>query len=85
MPDRPWAEYFFNAVREKMVRGQEEHGDVSLDRDASDLVEEMMEECVDIAGWGAICWMRLAELLSDIKEAEAKLARLRKRAAEMES
>ena len=80
--DRPWAEYFFNAVREKMIRGQEEHGDGSLDRDPSGLIEEMMEECVDVAGWGAIAWMRLAELASDIREAEGRLEELRKRAAE---
>jgi hypothetical protein len=74
---RPWVEYFFQAVREKMDRGQSEHGDGALERDPSELIEEIMEECVDIAGWGSIAWMRLAELSCDIREYEERLARLR--------
>jgi len=82
--ERPWVEHFFTAVREKMEVGQREHGDGSLDRNPSELIEEMMEEAVDVAGWGAIAWMRLAELLVDIRGAEHRLEELRKRAAEIE-
>ena len=68
--NRPWAEEFFVAVKEKMVLGQQEHGDASLDKMPSALVSEMMEECVDIAGWGAIAWMRLKKLRAAIIDAE---------------
>ncbi len=68
--NRPWAEEYFQEVREKMVRGQEEHGDKSLTLKPSQVVAEMMEECVDISGWGAITWMRLRDLQRAIILAE---------------
>jgi hypothetical protein len=67
---RKWAGEFLEAVFEKMERGQKEHGDQSLSMKPHLLIEEMMEECVDIAGWGAIAWMRLRELSRAVERVE---------------
>jgi len=73
--ERSWADDFFRAVRAKMVKGREEHSDSSLELPAATLIGEMMEECVDIAGWGAIAWMRLVKLQERVKAAEGECAR----------
>lgn len=69
--ERPWLEDFFHYVRIKMKKGQQEHSDLSLVLKPSQLIEELQAECLDLAGWGSILWMRLNKMLVAAKRLEA--------------
>lgn len=43
-------------VEAKMARGREEYGDGSFMRPPSEIVAELTEEAVDLAGWGFVLW-----------------------------
>lgn len=44
---------FLDRVRDRLAKGAVEYGDTALDRTLVELLEEMLEECADIPGWGA--------------------------------
>ncbi len=55
---------FIRQVRGRLDQGRREYGDSSLQRSPADLLGELAEECLDIAGWGFILWARIERILS---------------------
>jgi len=46
-------------LRERMIHGNKEYGDVTFDRPLSELLIEIEEEILDQIVWSAIAWARL--------------------------
>ncbi len=53
---------FEEALREKLQRGFEEYGDESFERPPGELLGELAEEALDLAGWGMMLWVRCRAL-----------------------
>ncbi len=47
---------------DRLKAGAKQYGDVSYERAAGDLVEEIQQELLDVSGWAFILWTRLEEL-----------------------
>jgi len=66
-----YAEYWpqFNlAMQNRLVRGHQEYGNASFSRSEKELLRELQEEVLDIAGWGFILWVRLKEVEKALEE-----------------
>lgn len=60
-----YKKYFKQFVKDldkKMLKGFKEYGDGSFSRDPRELMGELQQEAIDLAGWGMILWVRLNEL-----------------------
>lgn len=53
---------FVARLRARLVAGAATYGDVSFMRPLPTLVDEVMEELEDTAGWALILWTRLEQL-----------------------
>jgi hypothetical protein len=53
---------FIDAVRARLDAGRLTYGDQSFDRPESELLAELQQECLDLAGWGFVLWTRLERL-----------------------
>jgi hypothetical protein len=60
---------FVDAVRARLEAGRAVYGDRSFDRPTAELIGELQQEALDLAGWGFVLWTRLEAL-----EARASLA-----------
>lgn len=58
---------FAAAVRSRLDRGRKDYGDVSFTRPIPELLEELAQECLDIAGWGFVLWTRAQRLLNALE------------------
>lgn len=50
------------AVRARLEVGRREYGEESFARDPSELLGELQEEALDLAGWGFVLWQRIEPL-----------------------
>jgi uncharacterized protein YhdP len=57
-----WAENFLSAVQDRLEVGHVEYGDKSHSRPPEDLLGEINEELLDVAGWSAILHRRVARM-----------------------
>jgi len=55
---------FIEAVSERLEKGREAYGDTSFSRPTTELIEELQQECLDLAGWGFVLWCRLQQIKS---------------------
>jgi hypothetical protein len=53
---------FVARLRQRLVVGAQTYGDESFRRPAAELVDEVMEELEDVAGWSLLLWIRLERL-----------------------
>ena len=53
---------FWNQLWLKLERGAKEYGDASFDRPRDELWGEIQEECIDIAGWAYVLWLKVEAL-----------------------
>ena len=53
---------FSQALADKLRQGYEEYGDNSFTRQPDDLLCELAQEALDLAGWGFVLWVRLRDL-----------------------
>jgi hypothetical protein len=53
---------FVEAVRTRLEAGREAYGDRSFDRPTAELVTELKQEALDLAGWGFVLFERLRRL-----------------------
>lgn len=65
-------EAFVAELEARMAKGHIEYGDRSWSKDPETLVREVMEEAVDIAGWGMILWARLHGVLRVLNAIKAE-------------
>lgn len=57
-PLRAWPA-FAVAVRERLEAGRKAYGDASFERQPAELIGELQQEALDLAGWGFVLWCRL--------------------------
>ena len=53
---------FILAVRARLDAGRRIYGDRSFERPEAELLTELQQECLDLAGWGFVLWTRLERL-----------------------
>jgi hypothetical protein len=59
---------FASAVRHRLQAGSETYGNRSFTREASELVDELQQEALDLAGWGYILFCRLEAMREALAE-----------------
>ena len=42
----------------RLAEGAKTYGDASYERTADDLLDEIQQECIDLAGWGYVLWLK---------------------------
>ncbi len=62
---------FIGAVRARLEKGRREYGEASFSRPPAELVGELEQEALDLAGWGFVLWCRLRALSEATLAAEA--------------
>lgn len=60
-PDLAWP-LFASCVAARLEAGRREYGDRSFSRDPRELVAELQDEALDLAGWGFVLWCRLQRM-----------------------
>lgn len=60
---------FFSVLRERLKLGRAVYGDKSFSREPSELLTELEQEALDLAGWGYILWTRVQRAKAAAKEA----------------
>jgi hypothetical protein len=65
---------FIAAVRARLEAGAEAYGDQSFERPTAELVRELQQEALDLAGWGFILFERLRRLEAVAKRADEDAA-----------
>lgn len=62
MPEHPAFADFAAAVERRLENGREVYGDRSFDLASPRLLDEVLEELADVAGWSFILWCRMRRL-----------------------
>jgi hypothetical protein len=72
-----WPE-FSSAVEARLRQGRIDYGDSSFHRELPELLDELKQECLDLAGWGYLIYRRLCVIESCIAACERvdRLSRL---------
>ena len=55
---------FLAALRDRLALGAKEYGNASFDREFSELVDEILQEDIDRAGWSYIIWAKAKNMLN---------------------
>jgi hypothetical protein len=63
-------------LRDKLQKGYEEHTDASFARMPEELVEELREECIDIAGWAMVLDTRIGAMTGHLETMRIEFAAL---------
>jgi len=53
---------FAEEVRSRLEAGRQTYGDRSFSRPVPELLAELEQEALDLAGWGFVLWSRLRSL-----------------------
>lgn len=62
---------FASCVAKRLEVGAREYGDRSFSRAPAELVAEMQDEALDVAGWGFVLWCRLQRMRETLEGLEA--------------
>jgi len=65
MPKGKWNKIwpdFETALKSKLRGGYQEYGDTSFKMHGTDILDELEEECLDLAGWGLILFAKIREM-----------------------
>jgi hypothetical protein len=54
---------FAELVRRRLEKGRATYGDRSFDSDPTELIGELQQECLDLAGWGFVLFCRLEAMV----------------------
>ncbi len=68
---REYADEFFDRLRERLARGYEEYGDGSFDKPGTP--EQILEEILDLSGWGFVLYVQFRRRLAALEEATREL------------
>lgn len=61
-------ERFVEQLRARLAKGAEEYGDTSFCRPPMDLLRELQEEALDLAGWGFVLYVRIEAMKAKARE-----------------
>jgi len=67
---------FAARVRERLEAGRDAYGDRSFERPSSELLGELQQEALDLAGWGFVLWARLRRFEEHARAAEKPARRM---------
>jgi hypothetical protein len=56
-----WGEFAFQ-VQKRLENGKNTYGDTSFDKPLAELLDEIQQECLDLAGWGFVLYCRIEEM-----------------------
>ena len=79
VPEPRWKQVypeFSKQLEEKLRRGYEEHTDASFARMPEELVGELLEECIDIAGWSMVLYTRIRAIHPHLETLRQEFAAL---------
>lgn len=62
-------EGYSEAVKRKLISGQKDYGDSAGTRNIFELISEVQDELVDIAGWSSWLWWRVEKMKVKLKAA----------------
>jgi hypothetical protein len=65
---------FVEAVRARLEAGRAAYGDRSFDRPTAELLGELQQEALDLAGWGFVLFERLRRLEAAAKRVDEDAA-----------
>lgn len=57
---------FIRQVEDRLRKGAAQYGDASFSRTPSELLCELRQECLDLAGWGFILHCRIEQILREL-------------------
>jgi hypothetical protein len=60
---------FRTAVQTKLEAGEAAYGDKSFSKTPESLIEELQQECLDLAGWGFVLFTRLERAREALRSA----------------
>lgn len=63
---------FVEAVARRLKDGRRAYGDRSFSRPPAELLSELAQETLDLAGWGFVLWFRIQALRSVAQRRDAK-------------
>ena len=55
---------FAESVRKRLEAGRATYGDKSFSRPPAELLGELQQEALDLAGWGFVLWARIEAMRS---------------------
>ena len=61
---------FVGLLRERLRVGALQYGDTSFRRPLNEVIGEVEQELLDVAGWGLIAWTRLRRLREGVQRIE---------------
>ena len=62
---------FIARLRVRLEAGARQYGDHSFRKEPVELLSEIQDELVDVAGWGLILWVRIARLRERVERLDA--------------
>lgn len=63
---------FVTRLRARLAAGAREYGDRSFTRPPAELVDEVMQELEDVAGWSLLLWLRLDRLRGAVEHLDVQ-------------
>lgn len=64
---------YARAVRKRLEAGRESYRDESFRKSPAELLAEVSEELLDVAGWAYVAWCRVQAIALEADEAARKL------------
>ncbi|MEI9950615.1 MAG: hypothetical protein WDO74_16965 [Pseudomonadota bacterium] len=58
---------FVESVRKRLEAGRAAYGDSSFTRSPAELLGELQQEALDLAGWGFVLWCRLEAMTRTLR------------------
>lgn len=66
---RAW-NHFAGRVKQRLKRGARQYGNRSFSKDPEELLRELQQEALDLAGWGFILFVRLKRAEQALRNAQ---------------
>jgi hypothetical protein len=60
---------YFEAVRARIMKGAMTYGDRSFSKAPADLIDELKQDALDLAGWGFVLFCRLEAMQEALEQA----------------
>lgn len=61
---------FVAQLRARLAAGARQYGNRSFERPLAEVVEEIEQELLDVAGWGLIAWTRLQRVRAAVERVD---------------
>ena len=65
---------FMSEVRARLEKGRDEYQDRGFNRPPAELLGELHEEALDLAGWGFVLWHRIETLRGRVDDGDREVS-----------